>query len=113
MFLTDLLRGKEWGSTAQSYLHGCDGIRDGMLLPTSHVPSVQRDGGEKDLRCIRTTRTDLCEYFSRFWRMAPLTRLSWRLLLRAPCGEATLPTLTRGGMSLPGVLTTGRKRNEA
>ena len=40
MFLTNLLRGHEWGSTARSYLYGCDGVRDGMLLLAGHIPSV-------------------------------------------------------------------------
>lgn len=35
-------RGQKWCCQAGSYLYGCHGVWDGMLLPSNHISSVER-----------------------------------------------------------------------
>ncbi|OBZ70552.1 Glutamate--cysteine ligase [Grifola frondosa] len=42
-------RGEEWRGAHRSYLHGCDGLRDGLQLPATDVPVLQHHRGETAL----------------------------------------------------------------
>lgn len=52
-----LLRGEKRCSTYRSHLHGCDGVRYGMLLSASDLPMLQHRPSAPHVRLSHTNRT--------------------------------------------------------